>query len=51
VVGSDVLTYTAVPPGAGVRLGIDRDRDTWFDRSEALTGYDPADPRSNPWQF
>jgi YVTN family beta-propeller protein len=47
----DVLTYTGVPPGAGVRLGVDRDRDTWLDRSEATLGTDPADPHSNPWQF
>jgi hypothetical protein len=46
-----VLTYSGVPPGAGVRLGIDRDRDTWLDRTEASLGTDPADPRSNPWQF
>ena len=47
----DVLTYTGVPPGAGVRLGIDRDRDTWLDRTETTIGTDPADPHSNPWQF
>jgi YVTN family beta-propeller protein len=51
IASGDVLTYTAVPPGAGVRLGIDRDRDTWLDRGEASVGTDPADPRSNPWQF
>jgi YVTN family beta-propeller protein len=50
-VGSgDVLVYTGVPLGAGRRLGIDRDRDTWLDRSEEALGYDPADPNSNPWQ-
>jgi YVTN family beta-propeller protein len=49
--GSDVLTYTGVPPGAGVRLGIDRDRDTFPDRTETSLGLDPADPTSNPWQF
>ncbi len=48
---SDVLTYTGVPPGAGARLGIDRDRDGWFDRTEVVLGTDPADPHSNPWQF
>jgi YVTN family beta-propeller protein len=51
ITGSDVLTYTAVPPGAGVRLGIDRDRDTWLDRTELAIGTDPSDPHSNPWQF
>jgi YVTN family beta-propeller protein len=49
VVGADVLTYTGVPPGAGVRMGIDRDRDTWLDRTESSLGFDPADPNSNPW--
>jgi hypothetical protein len=47
----DVVTYTGVPPGAGVRLGIDRDRDTWLDRTELTIGTDPSDPHSNPWQF
>jgi YVTN family beta-propeller protein len=51
VTGSDVLTYTAVPPGAGVRLGIDRDRDGFLDRQEIAAGTDPTDPHSNPWQF
>ena len=51
ITGSDVLTYTAVPPGAGVRLGIDRDRDTWLDHTEEIAGSDPSDPHSNPWQF
>jgi len=51
IASGDVLTYTGVPPGAGVRLGVDRDRDTWLDRGEANIGTDPADPRSNPWQF
>ena len=47
----DVLIYTAVPPGSGRRLGIDRDRDLWPDRNEATFGTDPADPHSNPWKF
>jgi YVTN family beta-propeller protein len=47
----DVLTYTGVPAGAGVRLGIDRDRDGWLDRTEVALGTDPADPRSNPWRW
>jgi hypothetical protein len=49
--GADVLTYTAVPPGSGVRMGIDRDRDGWFDRTEIKLGFDPANPNSNPWQW
>src|SRR5262245_39213188 len=51
IAGSDVVTYTGVPPGAGVRLGIDRDRDGWLDRSELTLGTDPASPNSNPWQW
>ena len=47
----DALTYTGVPPGAGVRLGIDRDRDGWLDRTEVALHTDPADPRSNPWRW
>jgi hypothetical protein len=48
---SDVITFTGVPPGAGVRLGIDRDRDGWLDRSETFVGTDAASPNSNPWQW
>ena len=32
------LTYTAVPPGSGVRMGIDRDLDTLGDGVETDTG-------------
>jgi hypothetical protein len=49
VAGADTVTYTGVPPGAGVRLGIDRDRDTFRDRTETGLGSDPANPNSNPW--
>ena len=49
--GSDVITYTGVPAGAGVRLGVDRDRDTFLDRSEIALGTDPANPNSNPWRW
>jgi YVTN family beta-propeller protein len=45
----DVLTYMGVPAGAGSRMGIDRDRDQWPDRTEVALGFDPADPNSNPW--
>jgi hypothetical protein len=48
---ADVITFTGVPPGAGVRLGIDRDRDTFFDRTEVFFGSDMANPNSNPWQW
>ncbi len=42
------LTYTAVPPGSGVRMGVDRDRDGHLDRDELDQGSDPANPRSTP---
>jgi DNA-binding beta-propeller fold protein YncE len=38
------LTYTCVPPGSGVRIGVDRDEDTVFDRSELDAGTDPVNP-------
>jgi DNA-binding beta-propeller fold protein YncE len=40
--------FTCVPPGAGVRAGIDRDSDGRFDRDELDAGTDPADPTSFP---
>jgi hypothetical protein len=49
VAPGDAITYTGVPPGAETRLGIDRDRDTWRDRTETVLGTDPANPNSNPW--
>jgi YVTN family beta-propeller protein len=42
------LTFTAVPFGEQVRLGVDRDLDGAFDRDEVLAGSDPADPDSTP---
>ncbi len=42
------LTYTCVPPGAGERIGVDRDEDGYFDRDELDAGSDPADPLSIP---
>ena len=42
------LTYTCVPPGSGERMGVDRDRDGYFDRDEIDAGSDPADPTSIP---
>lgn len=47
----DILTFMGVPRGAGARMGIDRDRDTWPDHTEITLGFDPADPNSNPWEF
>jgi hypothetical protein len=42
------LTYTCVPPGSGTRIGVDRDEDGFFDRTELDAGSDPADPASVP---
>ena len=44
------LTFTAVPPGSGRRIGIDRDRDTLLDGVETDTGVflGPGDTGTNP---
>jgi YVTN family beta-propeller protein len=42
------LTFTVVPKGSERRIGVDRDRDSWFDRDELDWGSNPADPRSRP---
>ena len=42
------LTFTAVPPGEGLRLGVDRDGDGYADGDEIAAGTDPANPRSFP---
>ena len=42
------LTYTAVPPGTGVRVGLDRDGDGAFDGDEADASSDPANAASTP---
>src|SRR6185436_3752886 len=42
------LTYTCVPPGSGVRSGIDRDEDGALDRDEIDAATDPADAGSTP---
>ncbi|HEX3763377.1 MAG TPA: hypothetical protein VHW23_32000 [Kofleriaceae bacterium] len=42
------LTYTCVPPGSGLRIGIDRDLDGVLDGDERDAGSDPADPSSRP---
>jgi DNA-binding beta-propeller fold protein YncE len=47
-VSGQALTYTCVPPGSGVRIGVDRDEDGFFDRDEIDDGSDPADPLSTP---
>src|SRR5262249_3981396 len=45
--GSEI-TFTVVPRGAGVRLGIDRDLDGLLDRDELDGGTNPADPLLRP---
>ncbi len=42
------ITFTAVPLGNGVRAGVDRDEDGYYDRTELDAGSDPADPTSLP---
>lgn len=42
------LTFTVVPTGSNVRIGIDRDEDGFFDRDEIDAGSDPANPKSTP---
>ncbi|HVK65653.1 MAG TPA: hypothetical protein VM694_14315 [Polyangium sp.] len=42
------LTYTCVPPGSGVRVGIDRDLDGYLDGDELAAGSSPANPLSTP---
>jgi hypothetical protein len=46
-VGSE-QTYTLVPTGSGMRLGIDEDGDGFFDRDELDFGSDPRNPLSIP---
>src|SRR5690606_2061600 len=42
------LTWTVVPAGSGVRLGVDRDLDGYFDGDERAVCADPADAASFP---
>ncbi len=42
------LTFTAVPPDDGTRIGVDRDGDGFRDSDEADAGSDPASPLSLP---
>jgi len=42
------VTFTGVLLGTEIRLGIDRDEDTWLDRDELDQGFDPGDPQSHP---
>jgi len=42
------VTVTGVPQGSGVRMGVDRDRDTYLDGDELDVGSDPGNPASTP---
>jgi len=42
------LTFTLVPSGSEVRIGVDRDQDGFFDLDETDVCADPADPTSFP---
>jgi DNA-binding beta-propeller fold protein YncE len=42
------ITFMCVPPGAGVRSALDRDRDGSFDVVEQVAGTDPTNPASRP---
>jgi DNA-binding beta-propeller fold protein YncE len=46
--GAKALTFTAVPPGSGWRIGVDRDGDGYADGDEIAAGSDPANARSTP---
>ncbi len=45
--GAATFTFTAVPPGQGERLGLDRDEDGLFDWAETLAGTSPVLPDSD----
>ncbi|MFT4571605.1 MAG: YVTN family beta-propeller protein [Hyphomicrobiaceae bacterium] len=47
-VAGQELTYTAVPPGDGQRIGLDRDADGFFGGDERDGGSDPANELSLP---
>jgi YVTN family beta-propeller protein len=42
------LTFTVVPINTQIRIGIDRDADTWYDGDELAVCANPADPTSFP---
>lgn len=45
--GSEV-TVTGVPRGSGIRMGVDRDRDGFYDGDELDAHSDPGNPASTP---
>lgn len=42
------LTYTVVPAGTQIRIGVDRDTDGFYDRTELDSCASPADPNDYP---
>ncbi|WP_394837319.1 YncE family protein [Pendulispora rubella] len=46
--GGQAVTYTCVPPGSGIRIGLDRDSDGTWDGDEQDAATDPSDPASQP---
>lgn len=42
------MTFTCVPPGSGIRIGIDNDLDGFYDGDEIDAGTDPRDASSRP---
>jgi len=46
-VGSE-MTFQAVPIGSSLRMGLDRDLDTFYNQDEIDAGSNPADPNSTP---
>jgi DNA-binding beta-propeller fold protein YncE len=42
------VTFTAVPPGEGWRVGVDRDGDGYVDGDELAAGTNPSNPASHP---
>jgi hypothetical protein len=46
--GGAPVVFMAVPAGEGIRMGIDRDEDGFYDWTERDAGSDPADPTSRP---
>jgi DNA-binding beta-propeller fold protein YncE len=46
--GGTLVTFTAVPAGSGLRIGVDHDGDGAFDYDEILAATNPLDPLSAP---
>ncbi|MCA9412659.1 MAG: hypothetical protein KC944_15700 [Candidatus Omnitrophica bacterium] len=45
---SQPLTFTLVPEGTGIRVGVDRDGDGWGDTFERESGTNPNDSEDHP---